>query len=312
MHRPLALLVAAAIALAGCTRGDENSTPGTTTISPSDATPTTLAGPVAVDECEDAPDPAHYTDTQFPIAVRPCTVPAELVVHTIRDGVGRPAEPGDTMIVDFTGVRAETGEIFDTSFLRGIPFDFPLGRGGVIPGWDQGLVGARAGSLVKLDIPGDLAYGDNPPPGDLQPGDALSFVIAVRAVIPPVTAVDAPTDIPVEPSAGAMETTVSEVVAGDGAEVELGTTAVVHMLVVRGDNEVVLVNTWEADDPLQILMEEGQTLPGVFTGLLGARVGSVRVITMPPADAFGPDGEPSMGLPPGADVIVIAEVMGVY
>ncbi len=53
-------------------------------------------------------------------------------------------------------------------------------------------------------------------------------------------------------------------------------------------------------------------LPGVFTGLLGARVGSVRVITMPPADAFGPDGEPSMGLPPGADVIVIAEVMGVY
>ena len=70
-----------------------------------------------------------------------------------------------------------------------------------------------------------------------------------------------------------------------------GQTAIVHMLLVRGDNEVVLFNTWERNDPIQIVMDVGYTLPGIFEGIQGMNVGGMRVISMPPDMAFGPEGE---------------------
>ena len=324
-HRVPLLLAAAALVVTACGGDDDASATETsdsstaTTTSPSARTAGSDSSapgsvPVSIDECEDEPDPADYVVGQIPPAVRPCEIPTELGVHIIREGTGDPAADGDTIIVDYTGIRSETGLIFDTSYTRDVPLDFPLGRGGVIAGWDQGLVGATAGSAYKLDIPADLAYGDTPPPGDsgIEPGDALTFVIEVRAIIPPTTLDDAPLDLEIEPSVGATEVTTTDLTVGDGAPIELGKTAVVHMLLVRGDNEVVLLNTWERDDALQIIMEEGQTLPGLYDGLQGATVGTMRVITMPPVSAFGVGGEPSLGLPAGTDLIVVAEVVGVY
>ncbi|MEJ7800452.1 MAG: FKBP-type peptidyl-prolyl cis-trans isomerase, partial [Ilumatobacter sp.] len=86
-----------------------------------------------------------------------------------------------------------------------------------------------------------------------------------------------------------------------------------HMLLVRGDNEVVLFNTWErSDGALRIKIEDGQTLPGILATLDGARVGSTIAVTMPPADAFGEQGETGLGLPAGIDLIAIVQVVGVY
>jgi FKBP-type peptidyl-prolyl cis-trans isomerase len=284
--------------------------PNRTTI---EVTTTIAVLPPESTECEDVPDPADYPLGEIPQTLRPCAIPSELTVSPVRSGVGRPAVAGDTIVVQYTGVRSETGERFDTSYERPEPLQFPLGRGGVIEGWDTGLIGAQAGALLKLDIPGELAYGDEPPPSDLiQPNDALTFMIEVRAVIPPVTPADAPLDVEVEPSIGATGVTTVDVVVGEGAPVELGKSAVVHLIILRGDNEVVLANTWNDGQPLPILMIEGQTLPGVFAGLQGATVGTTRVISMPPIDAFGVAGNPSLGLPASSDLIVIAEVFGVY
>ena len=308
------MILASAFALAACGGAGAATTTSTTRPAPTTtALPVTV--PVRIDECEDTPDPADYVIGQIPPAIRPCALPTELGVHTIREGTGEPAADGDTLFVDYTGIGSETGLLFDTSYTRGTPQDFVLGRGGVIAGWDQGLVGATAGGMYKLDVPADLAYGDTPPGGQdssIAPGDALTFVIEVRAVIPPVTADDAPVDLEIDPSVGAQSVTSVDVTVGDGATVELGKTAVVHMLLVRGDNEVILLNTWERTEPVKILMEDGQSLPGIVTGLAGAKVGTLRVIKMPPADAFGPDGEPSLGLPAATDLIVVAEVVGVY
>lgn len=271
--------------------------------------------PVGTLECEDDPDPAAFVEGEIPPANRPCSLPTALQVQTIRSGVGRNAQDGDTVIADFTGIRAEDAELFDSSYPRGVPMQFQLGRGGVIQGWDDGLVSAQAGSLVKLNVPGELAYGENPPGGvdsPIGPGDALTFVIEVHAVIPPVTADDAPLDIDIEPSLGAAETTVVVVRPGDGATVGSGDTVVVHLLLVRGDNEVVLFSTWDESDPLQIIVEEGQSLPGVVEGLQGARVGSLVSIAMPPADAFGEEGNAGLGLPAGVDLIAVVEIVGVY
>ena len=99
---------------------------------------------------------------------------------------------------------------------------------------------------------------------------------------------------------------------GDGATVEPGDTAVVNMLLVRGDNLVVMLNTWQRQDPLQVIIDDSDTLPGIVSGLQGARVGGTRVLTIPPDQAFGAQGEAGLGLPPDTDLIVVVEVVGVY
>lgn len=323
MHR-VAAAVVTTLALAGCAGSSDGpadateTTPATTdTVTP--AAPPDVSGPPPIPpapvECEVTPDAANYTTTEIPPAIRPCEIPVALLTTTLRAGQGRNAQDGDTLIVDYVGLRSEDGAVFDDSYTRGVPIEFPLGRGGVIQGWDDGLIGTQAGSMVKLDVPGVLAYGDSPPGGEggvIRPGDALSFVVEVRSVIAPVTIDDAPLDVDIPTSVGATEVTVVELVAGDGAVAELGDTVVAHLLLARGDNQVVIFNTYAASDPFQIVLGEGETLPGLFATLPGVRVGSMVAVTMPPTEAFGPDGEPSIGLPAGVDLVAIVEIVGVY
>jgi len=314
MRRSLPLAVATLVlAVSACSSGDDDAAGATTTVAAVSADPmTTIAVPDPSDECEDEPDPAALVDGRAPQVFRPCTVPTELVVHPIRPGAGRMAAVGDRIIADFTGIRAEDGTIFDSSYLRGVPIDVLLGDPAGVQGWNQGLVGARAGAVLKLDVPSDLAYGETPPGEVLQPGDAVSFVVEVRVVVPLVTEADAPLDIQIEPSIGATEVSTQDLTLGDGPVVELGKTAVVHMLLVRGDNQVVVFDSWTRNDPLQIIMQNGATLPGILEGLQGATVGTLRSIIVPPDRGFGPAGEPSLGLPADTDLIVIVDVIGVY
>jgi peptidylprolyl isomerase len=104
----------------------------------------------------------------------------KLTAKPLIEGTGPAAAAGQTITVNYVGVSYTTGEEFDASWNRGEPFSFPLGGGQVIPGWDQGLVGVKVGSRVQLDIPSELAYGDNP--GGGRPGGPLRFVVDVLAV----------------------------------------------------------------------------------------------------------------------------------
>ena len=128
-----------------------------------------------------------------------------------------------------------TATQFDTNF-GGDPIAVTLGAGGVIAGWDQGLVGTTQGQRVQLDIPNDLAYGDEPRGDVIQAGDALSFVVDVLAVVPPITAV-APTaaDLPLS-SEVTTESEVVDLVEGDGATLEAGQTGVFHFVAARADD----------------------------------------------------------------------------
>lgn len=312
MRRSLPLTVAVLVLAVAACGGDDDDAATSTTAPATTAPTTTIVLPPPTDDCEDAPDPAEYIGGRIPAVLRPCTIPTELVVHQIAPGAGRAAETGDRVIVDFTGVRAEDGAAFDSSYLRGVPIEVVLGAPEGLQGWNQGLVGTRAGAVVKLDMPSELAYGDTPPGDVLQPGDAVSYVLEVRVVVPSVTPDDAPLDIQIEPSVGAVEVTTEDLVVGDGPIIEPGQTAVVHMLLVRGDNQVVVFSSWNNNDPLQIIMQDGSTLPGVLAGLEGATVGTLRVITVPPEDGFGPNGDTSLGLPADTDLVVVVDVIGVY
>jgi peptidylprolyl isomerase len=101
----------------------------------------------------------------------------KLNVSTLIQGTGPAVQAGQTIKVNYVGVSYKTGDEFDSSWKGGQPASFQIGTGNVIKGWDQGLVGVKVGSRVQLDIPADLAYGDNP--GQGQPGGPLRFVVDV-------------------------------------------------------------------------------------------------------------------------------------
>ena len=101
-------------------------------------------------------------------------------VEAITTGDGPPPKHGDTVTVHYTGWLTD-GTKFDSSVDRDEPFDFVLGTGQVIPGWDQGVATMRVGDKVRLTIPPDLAYGEAGYPGAIPPtpphfrGRALSI-----------------------------------------------------------------------------------------------------------------------------------------
>jgi FKBP-type peptidyl-prolyl cis-trans isomerase len=83
-------------------------------------------------------------------------------------GTGDTAESGDLVTVHYTG-RFIDGRVFDSSVARGEPFQFTLGKGQVIAGWDEGIVGMKVGGKRTLSIPPELGYGKDdygPIPGN--------------------------------------------------------------------------------------------------------------------------------------------------
>jgi peptidylprolyl isomerase len=103
--------------------------------------------------------------------------PTELVIEDLTLGDGAEATAGDSISAHYVGVAHSTGEEFDASWGRGAPLDFTLGRGQVIQGWDDGIVGMKVGGRRKLVIPAALAYGDRGAGGVIKPGEALIFVV---------------------------------------------------------------------------------------------------------------------------------------
>lgn len=100
----------------------------------------------------------------------------ELVVTDEVEGSGDEVTPGATVTAHYVGVSASTGAQFDASWDRGAPISFPLD--GVIRGWSEGLVGMKVGGRRTLVIPGDMAYGANPPPGaGIAPNETLVFTV---------------------------------------------------------------------------------------------------------------------------------------
>ena len=100
-----------------------------------------------------------------------------LVVTDEIAGSGDAVESGDQVRVQYIGVHGATGEVFDSSWQRGEPFEFTVGQGEVIAGWDQGLIGMQVGGRRRLEIPGSLAYGPSGRPPTIGPDETLVFSV---------------------------------------------------------------------------------------------------------------------------------------
>jgi peptidylprolyl isomerase len=103
--------------------------------------------------------------------------PADLEIIDLTEGDGREAAAGQTAVVHYVGVAYSSGEEFDASWNRGQSFEFSLGGGQVIAGWDQGVVGMKVGGRRRLVIPPHLGYGDRGAGSVIPPGETLIFVV---------------------------------------------------------------------------------------------------------------------------------------
>jgi FKBP-type peptidyl-prolyl cis-trans isomerase len=147
--------VLAVLALAGCQQGK-----------------TTEATP---------PSPAPAETSQAPQAQatspeKEVVTPSGLHYQDLVVGDGILAEDGMQVLVNYTGWLTD-GTKFDSSYDRGKPFEFTLGSGMVIRGWDEGVKGMRVGGKRKLTIPYDLAYGEEGRPGAIPPRATLVFEV---------------------------------------------------------------------------------------------------------------------------------------
>jgi peptidylprolyl isomerase len=108
-------------------------------------------------------------------------IPFELGVEDITIGDGAEAVAGTKVAVHYVGVAFSTGDEFDASWNRGQPFEFKLGQGQVIPGWDAGVQGMKVGRR-KLTIPSAMAYGARGAGGVIAPHEPLVFVVDLLSV----------------------------------------------------------------------------------------------------------------------------------
>lgn len=107
----------------------------------------------------------------------------KLEIKKTKNGHGRAAAAGDVVTVHYTGwlydenAADNRGQKFDSSVDRGQHFQFPLGAGRVIKGWDQGVEGMLIGETRELTIPAELAYGDRGKGDVIPPGATLLFEV---------------------------------------------------------------------------------------------------------------------------------------
>lgn len=180
MHRrtsrlfAVALVAAMPLGLVACGDSEDAESTTTTTQAPSPCAEVYTAG-------DGEPEGADAIDGRGAPDMRACEPSGELEIIDEVTGSGAVVQPGDTITAQYTGVVADTGAEFDSSWSRGAAATFPLN--GVIQGWSEGLVDMAEGGRRTLVIPAELAYGDNPPPGSgIAPGDALVFTVDLVSI----------------------------------------------------------------------------------------------------------------------------------
>lgn len=169
-----ALLLAGCLGLVAC-GSDDSGTSGDTS--------TTASGPQRAAKDVDVADATNLKEKPS-VQVPDGKPPKQLEKVDLVTGTGPAAATGDKIKVKYVGLGWSTGQEFDASWDRGDTLDVDIGAGGVIPGWDQGLVGMKKGGRRVLVIPPNLAYGEQGSPPAIGANETLVFVVDAVSITP--------------------------------------------------------------------------------------------------------------------------------
>lgn len=211
-----------------------------------------------------------------------------LKITDVKVGTGMAAQAGDQLSMDYTGTLMN-GTVFDSSKGR-TPFQFTLGIGQVIKGWDRGVAGMKVGGKRILVIPGDLAYGAAGSPPKIGPNATLKFVIELKGLVPQ-----------------RVEKQILK--EGHGAPIEAGDTITIHYKVMLKDGKKI-ESSYDTGAPKTVHLGQPDIIKGFTIGLLGMKQGEKRRVTIPYKLAFGEEGRPP-AVPPKSDLVFEIELMSV-
>lgn len=127
-------------------------------------------------------DPHTEVALSAPAAYAPTEPVKNLQITDLTVGSGKAAKDGDCLVVKYYGTLASNGKEFDQNFTETTGFPFVLGQGQVISGWDQGMVGMKAGGTRRLVIPASLAYGSQSPSSAIPANSDLVFVVKLLRI----------------------------------------------------------------------------------------------------------------------------------
>ena len=184
-----AIVLAGALGLAACSSSPSNSASNTTTTAGGSGTgpSTTVTAPAGSPLNAIAPIPAADlspagTSGQAPTVTVPSgTPPTTLESSDLITGTGKAAAKGDSVQVQYVLATYSSGKVIQSSWTSQ-PFTFTLGEGQVIKGWDEGVVGMKAGGRRELIIPASLGYGAQSPGAGISANDTLVFVIDLQKI----------------------------------------------------------------------------------------------------------------------------------
>jgi len=187
----------------------------------------------------------------------------DLEVKDVKVGRGESARALDFVTVDYTG-KLKDGKQFDSSVGKR-PFQFVLGVGRVIKGWDQGVAGMKPGGERNLVIPAALAYGDRAVGDGLIPANStLYFNVKLISI---------------------DRAKIQVTKKGEGPEAKIGDEVEVHYRgKLKSGKEF---DTSYGRETLKLKVGTGQVIPGFDQGLLGIRKGEKRTVTIPPKLGYG-------------------------
>ena len=268
--------------------------------------------PAGQDEVAESGDSASSSDSSFDAYAGASkedviTTASGLEYVILEEGDGPIPENGQIVSVHYTGWLLD-GSKFDSSVDRGTPFQFPLGQGRVIGGWDEGIALLNEGSTARLIIPSDLGYGEFGS-GSIPPGASLVFEVELLEILP-----GSPSD-PVEVSEDQFIVTDSglkyfDIESGEGATPQEGQVVFLHFTGWLEDG-AKLGSTLESGQPIPYQLGSGELFPGFEEGISSMKVGGIRQMIFPPELAYGEAGTAGGQVPPDATIIFEVEVLGI-